>query len=224
VAGADEGRAPVVVRGYGWDDGTRETIEAGAVVLATPAYASARLLAGVAPDAADALARIDHASVALIALAVPRSGVDGPLDGSGFLVPHSAGLALTACSWVTSKWPHLAVDPDVVVLRASVGRDGDDRALALDDDTLVAAVVADLATTMGLRAAPAEVRISRWERSFPQPRPGHLPAVAALVDGLAGTAPGVALAGSWVGGVGIPACIRGARAAAARALGATTDA
>jgi oxygen-dependent protoporphyrinogen oxidase len=200
----------------------RELIEASAVVLATPAYATARLLAGVAPDAADGLARIDHASVALIALAVPRSGVDRLLDGSGFLVPQSAGLALTACSWVTSKWPHLAVDPDLVLLRASVGRDGDDRALALDDEGLVATVLAELATTMELRAAPVEVRISRWERSFPQPRPGHLPAVTALVGGLAETAPGVGLAGSWVGGVGIPACIRGARAATARALGATT--
>jgi protoporphyrinogen/coproporphyrinogen III oxidase len=199
-----------------------EAIEADAVVLATPAYATARLLAGVAPDVADGLARIDHASVALVALAVPRSGVDGPLDGSGFLVPWSAGLALTACSWVTSKWPHLAVDPEVVVLRASVGRDGDDRALALDDETLVEAILADLATTMGLRDAPAEVRISRWDRSFPQPRPGHMPAMAALIAGLAGSAPGIALAGSWVGGVGIPACIRGARAAAADALGATT--
>jgi oxygen-dependent protoporphyrinogen oxidase len=209
--------------GAGDDDATRRSaLEADAVVLATPGYASARLLAGVAPDVANALARIDHASVALVALAVPRSGVDGPLDGSGFLVPQSAGLALTACSWVSSKWPHLAVDPDVVLLRASVGRDGDDRALALDDDTLVAAILADLGTTMGLRAAPIEVRISRWDRSFPQPRPGHLPAVAALQAGLGVAAPGVALAGSWVGGVGIPACIREARAAAGRALGATT--
>jgi oxygen-dependent protoporphyrinogen oxidase len=75
---------------------------------------------------------------------------------------------------------------------------------------------------MGLRAAPVEVRVSRWERSFPQPRPGHLSAVAALQAGVADVAPGVALAGSWVGGVGIPACIRGARAATGRALGATT--
>ncbi len=222
-AGSARWRLWVAGDGAGDDDATRRSaVEAGAVVLATPAYATARLLAGVAPDVANVVARIDHASVALVALAVPRAAADGPLDGSGFLVPHSAGLALTACSWVTSKWPHLAVDPDLTVLRASVGRDGDDRALALDDDTLVAVVLADLGTTMGLRAAPVEVRISRWDRSFPQPRPGHLPAVAAVQAGLAEVAPGVALAGSWVGGVGIPACIRGARAAAGRALGATT--
>ncbi len=128
-------------------------VAAPAVVVATPAFAAAPLLAPHAPGAADLLTAIDHASVALVALAVPRAGIDRELDGSGFLVPRSAGLLTTACSWVTSKWPHLAVDPDLVVLRASVGRAGDDRAVTLDDDALVRGVLADLETTMGLRAA-----------------------------------------------------------------------
>jgi protoporphyrinogen/coproporphyrinogen III oxidase len=178
-------------------------------------------VAPLAPPAAAALAAIDHASVALITLAAPRDGIDRDLDGSGFLVPRTAGLTLTACSWLTSKWPHLAVDPATAVLRASVGRDGDDRALSLDDAALVATVLADLATTMGLRGAPTEVRVSRWARSFPQPRPGHLAAMADAEAALAAAGPGLAVTGAWAAGVGIPACIRGGRAAAVRALGAT---
>ncbi len=200
-------------------------VTARAVVVATPAFAAAPLVTPHAPAAAEVLAAIEHASVTLVALAVPRAGVDRDLDGSGFLVPRSAGLRLTACSWVSSKWPHLDVDPDVALLRASVGRAGDDRAMALDDDALVAAVLADLRTTMGLRAAPTDVRVSRWPRSFPQPRPGHLARVAAAEAAVAAV-PGLALAGAWAEGVGVPACIRGGRAAALRALGGgvTTDA
>jgi oxygen-dependent protoporphyrinogen oxidase len=198
-------------------------VTADAVVVATPAFAAAPLLSPVAPDAGAFLAGIDHSSVALVALAVPRDGIDHPLDGSGFLVPRSAGLLLTACSWVSAKWPHLAVDPSVAVLRASVGHDGDDRGRALPDDELVAGLLADLRTTMGLRAAPTEVRISRWPRSFPQPRPGHLAAAAAAEQALARRAPRLAMTGAWARGVGVPACVRGGRAAAARALGATTD-
>jgi len=206
-------------------DGTGWRLEPGglvaeAVVVATPAFAAAPLLAPVAPAAADVLAGIEHASVTLVALAVPASGIDRPLDGSGFLVPRSAGLLLTACSWVTSKWPHLAIEPGVAVLRASVGRDGDDRATALDDVTLVARVLADLTTTMDLRAEPLEMRVSRWPRSFPQPRPGHLDRVAAAEAALAAASPRLGLAGAWARGVGVPACIRGARQAAARVVGA----
>lgn len=192
-------------------------VTAAAVVVATPAFAAAPLVAPHAPEAAQVLGAIEHSSVALVALAVPRSGIDGDLDGSGFLVPRSAGLRLTACSWVSSKWPHLAVDPDVVLLRASVGRAGDDRAVALGDEALVAAVLADLETTMGLRAAPTEVRLSRWPRSFPQPRPGHLHRVGAAEAAVAAV-PGLAVTGAWARGVGVPACIREARAAAVRAL------
>lgn len=208
--------------GSGWRISPTD-VTADAVVVATPAFVSAPLLSTLAPDAAAFLAGIDHASVALVALAVPRDGIDHPMDGSGFLVPRSAGLLLTACSWVTTKWPHLAVDPSVAVLRASVGHDGDDRGRTLSDSELVAGLLADLRTTMGVRAAPTEVRISRWPRSFPQPRPGHLAAVAAAERALARVSPRLAMAGSWARGVGVPACVRGGRAAAARALAATTD-
>lgn len=206
--------------GRGWRIAPLD-VNADAVLVAAPAFAAAPLLKPLAPEAAEVLAAVDHASVALVALAVPADGVGRELDGSGFLVPRSAGLLLTACSWLTSKWPHLAVDPGVAVLRASVGHDGDDRGRSLPDDALVAGVLADLGATMGLRAAPLEVRVSRWERSFPQPRPGHLAAVARADAALAARSPRLAATGAWARGVGVPACIRGARAAAARVLGAT---
>ena len=56
------------------------------------------------------MAEVDYATVALVALAVPSAGIDRPLDGSGFLVAQPEGLLITACSWASSKWAHLA-DP-----------------------------------------------------------------------------------------------------------------
>jgi protoporphyrinogen/coproporphyrinogen III oxidase len=203
---------------------TAITVVAARVVVATPAFVTAPLLAvlaDLAPEAAVFAGSVDYASVALVALAVPSDGIVRPLDGSGFLVPPSSGRLLTACSWVTSKWGHLAVDDGVAILRASAGRAGDERALALPDDQLVGALLTDLRETMGLRAAPTDVRVSRWTRSFPQPRPGHLDALADAEAALAWRSGRLAVTGAWTLGVGIPACIRGARAAAARVLAAT---
>ncbi|HEY6416124.1 MAG TPA: protoporphyrinogen oxidase, partial [Acidimicrobiales bacterium] len=196
--------------------GRRPSVVADRVVLTTPAYVSARLLASLAPQAAAFLSGIDYASVVLTVLVVPREAIDHPLDGSGFLVPQSSGRLLTACSWMTSKWAHLGVDPSTVILRASAGRAGDDRALGATDDELVAALADDLRDTMGLHGPPAAVRVSRWERSFPQPRPGHLDAVASAQRMLTERAPGIAMAGAWELGVGIPACIRAADRAVRR--------
>ena len=130
---------------------------------------------------------------------------------------------ITACSWATAKWPHLA-DGRTTLLRASVGRDGDARALALPDDALIAAVLGDLADTMRLRGEPDEVRVTRWIDSFPQYRPGHLDRADALDDALLEEAPRVVVAGAALRGLGVPACIRQGRAAAARVLTALDDA
>ena len=51
--------------------------------------------------------RIAYASVALVTMAFDRSSVHRPLDGSGYLVPRTTGLLMSACSWASSKWAHL---------------------------------------------------------------------------------------------------------------------
>ena len=206
--------------GGGWrvriPDGT---LRAEAVVLATPAYVTAPLLETLAPAVAAELAELAYASVALVTLAVPRDRVDHPLDGSGFLVAEREGLLLTACSWASSKWAHLA-DERLVLLRASAGRAHDPRFLDLDDHDLVATLVEELGATMGLHGPPTEVRVSRWLRALPQYRPGHLERVTAWRTALAADAPGLVVAGAAYDGLGLPTCIRQARQAAVTVLAA----
>jgi oxygen-dependent protoporphyrinogen oxidase len=194
-------------------------LAADGVVLAAPAGAAAGLLQPHVPAAATTLAAIPYASVAMVAIAVPRGGIGRPLDASGFLVPRVEGRTITACSWTSAKWSHLG-DDDTAWLRASVGRDGDDRALALGDAALVDIVLADLADTMALRATPTEVRVTRWPGSLPQYRPGHLDQVDALEADLAATVPTVVVAGAALRGLGVPACIRQGLASAQRLVAA----
>ena len=194
----------------------RRRIAADAVVLACPAYASAWLLAEVSPRVAATLRGIDYASVALVTLAFDDASIGRPLDATGLLVPKAAQSTVTAASWASTKWSHWR-RPGQVIVRASAGRDGDEHALDLTDDDLVGGVLADLERLMDLRGAPTQVRVSRWPRSFPQYRPGHLERVEEAERQLAADAPTVVLAGAAYRGLGIPACIRQGQAAA-RAL------
>jgi protoporphyrinogen/coproporphyrinogen III oxidase len=143
--------------------------------------------------------------------------VDRPLDGSGFLVPRVEGHEVTACSWTSSKWPHLHGD-GTVWLRTSVGRHGDDAALHLDDDTLVAMVVNELGEMMGLRGPVRAARVTRWWGAFPQYAPNHVRRMQVIRDEVEGKLPGVAMAGAAFEGLGVPACIRQGTAAARRVL------
>jgi len=192
-------------------------VDVDGIVLATPAPISGRLLADTAPGPGAALAEFDYASVVLVSLAYSIDDVGRPLDASGFLVPRTEGLLLTACSWASSKFEHLA-RPGTVVLRASAGRSDDQRAMTMDDTELLTRLRADLATTMGIEAEPTEVRISPWAESLPQFRPGHLDRVDAIEAALRADAPGVVLAGAAYRGVGLPSCIHQARTAARRLL------
>jgi protoporphyrinogen/coproporphyrinogen III oxidase len=180
-----------------------------AIVLASGAVDSARLLAPINPHAAGILGAIPHASVGLVTLRYRRELVR-PLEASGYLVARRDRHVITAVSWGSSKWPHWGGD-DEVVLRVSVGSVDDPMVLAGTDDQIVAAVLRDLTRTMGLSVDPIEAQLTRWPAAFAQYLPGHVARVAELRRALAGSQ--LMVAGSAVDGVGLPACIRSGRAA-----------
>jgi len=196
-----------------------ETFGADIVVIATPANAVAPLLREHAADAAAELASIEYASVALVTVAFSSKSVRHSTEGSGFLVPRGEGMLMTACSWGHRKWPHwTGSDEDKLIFRISTGRFGDERALHLDDDELVESLLDELGPLLDIHGPVLEWRVSRWPKSFPQYPPGHGSTVSRIEADVARSLPGVNLAGASYRGVGIPACIRSANEAAARAI------
>jgi protoporphyrinogen/coproporphyrinogen III oxidase len=195
-------------------------LDADAVVLAVPAQRAARLLAGLpgAAGARAALAGIAYASMAVVTLAYPAARFPRPLEGSGYLVPAVDGRPVKAVTFSSVKWPHLrpaAVAP--VVVRCSLGRIGEERLLQRDDADLAALAAADLAAATGVRGAPADVRVTRWGGALPQYTVGHLGRVA-RIRAAVGREPGLAVCGAAYDGIGIPACIATAQAAATQVL------
>jgi len=199
-------------------DADEESVDG--VVVAVPATAAAALMRPLDASLADALAAITYSSVTLVTLRLADDAVPRPLDGSGFLVPRGIGPGpaplLTACTWLTSKWPELRRPGDVLV-RASVGRADDHRHDGLDDEELVGRCVAELGPMMGVRGSPLEAVVTRWPEAFPQYTVGHLERVAAMETAMAGL-PALALAGAAFHGVGIPACVGSGRRAARTVL------
>lgn len=207
------------------DLGEGPALTADGVVLACPAPAAARLLRQAAPEAARDLAAVEYASMALVTMAYPARAFPRPPAGSGFLVPAGEGLTIKAATFSTTKWPWLAeelrsADPDrdLVVLRCSIGRFGEEEPLRASDTDLVAAAAADLERVCGVSGPPVETRVTRWEDGLPQYTVGHAARVERVHAAVA-PLPGLALCGAAYGGVGIPACI----ADADRAVRAVAD-
>ncbi len=187
---------------------------ADAVVVTVPAFAAAPLLATASPEAAQRLGRIRHASVVTATLAYRPGSVRAMPEGSGFLVPRGENRLITACTFSTSKWPALA-DGGSVLLRASAGRDGDDRSSHVDDDAVVARFHGELTDLVGATEAPVAWRVDRWDNGFPQYEPGHDERVDRIEAALA-RLDGIFVAGAAYRGVGIAACVQQAGIVAAR--------
>lgn len=199
-------------------DETR-VLDAEAVVLAVPAPVAARLLAGESPAAAGELATVEYASLALVTMAYRSRDLAAVPPGSGFLVPPVEGRTIKASTFSSCKWQWNAdADPDTFVLRTSIGRYGDEADLAWDDTDLVRLSREDLGEAVGLTAAPVAARVTRWEGGLPQYPVGHLTRVARVREHV-GKLPGLAVCGAVYDGVGIPACVASARAAADIVLG-----
>ncbi|MGV9662008.1 protoporphyrinogen oxidase [Nocardia niigatensis] len=185
-----------------------------AVILATPAPVTAELLREVAPQAAELAAGIELASSAVVALALPPE--TALPDNSGILVATGEPLRAKAFTLSSRKWPHLAAR-DVALVRASFGRFGDPTPLSWSDDDLITAAVEDLTTVTSADIRPLRAVVQRWPGGLPQYAPGHTTRIADLRSATADL-PGLALAGAYLDGVGVPACAATGTKAAARII------
>ncbi|OMC41089.1 protoporphyrinogen oxidase [Mycobacterium sp. IS-1264] len=198
--------------GRGWSllDDSGASWHADGVILAVPAPRAARLLAETAPRSGAAASRIGSASSAVVALAVPGST---PLpECSGVLVASGERLHAKALTLSSRKW---GIAGDTQFLRLSFGRYGDNLASSASDEQLLSWAVSDLAVVFGLDVEPVDALVRRWIDAMPQYGPGHADVVAEVRAGLP---PTLAVAGGYLDGIGVPACIGAAGRAAERII------
>lgn len=178
---------------------------ADAIVLAVPAFEAARLLRTAASGVADDLDQIPYASTGVAFLLYGEGTRDALPAGTGFVVPRGKA-PMTACTWVSNKWPDPAFGSRAVV-RCFVGAAGEEDVLDEADGDLADACARHLAAVVELPERPETATIVRWPRAMPQYELGHVERVRRIRDGLP---PGTFVVGSAYDGVGIPDCVRAA--------------
>jgi len=99
-----------------------DSLEADAVVLATPAHLSARFVEPFDAPLAGELRGIPYASSATVSLAYRRDHIPRPLDSFGFVVPLVESRSIVACTFSSLKYPGRAPDGMVLCGPSSAGR------------------------------------------------------------------------------------------------------
>lgn len=190
------------------------SVRARGVIVCSPAHAAASALPP--GKLATALGEIPYVSTATVFLAFSERDVSRKLDGVGFIVPTGESQLL-AGTWISSKWEARAPEGSVL-LRAFLGGRKHPRMLEKSDSELVELAASELSRLMGPLGKPSLSRVYRYINASPQPTVGHPARLERIRTELA-TMPGLGLAGAAYEGVGIPDCVRQARAAAQTILG-----
>jgi oxygen-dependent protoporphyrinogen oxidase len=195
-----------------------ETIDADAIVVATPAHAAARMLGAVDASLVSELDAIEYASTVTINVAYRAEDVPRTLEGTGYTVPRALGRPVLACTFTSNKFDGRA-PAGRALFRLFFGGAGRADFTQRADGALLVLVRAELREVLGVVAEPVLVRINRFDRVMPQYTVGHL-ARLARIDQAVARHPGLALAGNAYRGVGIPDCITSGRRAADSVLAA----
>ena len=181
-----------------------------AVVVATSAPTASVILEDAAPVAAEALGSVELSSSAVVGM---RFASDhGIPERSGVLLGSNSGTAAKAFTVSSKKWPHLAQGGGAFV-RASFGTKDEPWYVDASDRALLAYALEDLERVTGERKTPEEIFVQRWHGGIPCYGVHHSEKMSQVLEDVAGV-PRLAVAGSMLRGVGVPATVASGVAAA----------
>jgi protoporphyrinogen/coproporphyrinogen III oxidase len=194
-------------------------LEADAIILATPAPVTAKLLQKINPEAAKHISTITYSSVGTGYVAFRSEDVPHALNGFGVVIPGSEHRSLDGFTWTSSKWNQRA-PAGHVLLRVFFGGPRTRETMFFNDDQLLSLLRAEIKSIFGISASPLFHHFFRWDDAYPQYNLGHLERVKAAEEALPSN---ILIAGSAYAGVGVPDCVRQGREAAMKALTAIAE-
>ncbi len=153
------------------------------------------------------LMNMDLSSCAIAVMGFERETFDATLDGTGFVITRKSDTPLTACTYITAKWPQ-TTPQDKIVLRVFMGKPGDDTVQRLDAEQLKELALREIQRIMKFNAKPLWVELTRLDKSMPQYKVGHRDLVSRLKDYAAKAYPGLYIIGTPFDGVGMPDGVR----------------
>ncbi len=179
-----------------------ETLQGRAVIVAAPAWKTRELLARTQPAAAQQLAQLRANGSVAVALAYRTDQIAHTLNMHGVIVDRQEDTPLSAITLHSSKM-HGRAPEGGVLLRAFMG--------ALEPAEALQAAQREVARLLGVTGEPLFSRVLDWRGQNPAYQLGHLRQIERINAALP---PTLRVVGASYGGVGIPDCVRYARAAA----------
>jgi oxygen-dependent protoporphyrinogen oxidase len=183
----------------------RETLAASAVVVTTPTNFASQVLAGLSDKFAPTFSRIEYAPVVVVSACYRREQIQLTPDGFGFLVPRAEGLRVLGTVFNSALFAGRAPE-GMVCLTSFAGGATDPTLCELSEAEIMETISDEVARVLGVTGKPVTTNLHRYARALPQYNLGHSQIVQSL-EALTAAIPGLFLAGNYLSGPSIGACV-----------------
>ncbi|MEM0951052.1 MAG: protoporphyrinogen oxidase [Cyanobacteria bacterium P01_H01_bin.74] len=200
-------------------------VKAKAVILATPAYVSAALMASVSQEASQLLKEIEYNALTLVHLGFDADAIQHPLDGFGALIPQKEKMLLLGSIFASSLFVNRAPN-NKILLSNFLGGAHHPEIIALPDEAVVEKALENLATILKPQKplTPVFQSVLRYNKAIPQYTLGHCQRIEAIKDQLnALPLSRFFLCGNYLDSIALNGCVQSAQTAATQASNALAN-
>jgi protoporphyrinogen/coproporphyrinogen III oxidase len=194
------------------EKGRMETIEARAVVIATPAYMASHLVSAFSAPLARALSGIAYAGMAVVGAGYHATQVGTVMRGFGVLIPRSEKYRTLGIVWNSSLFPDRSGEGRTT-LTSFVGGATDPELIEKRDEEILAIVQDEAARILAITGQPIVSRVWKHPKALPQYNLGHGHNVQAVRENER-EIPGLYFVGNYLEGPSISKCVDGSSQAA----------
>ena len=185
--------------------GRPETIEARAVVIATPAYMASHLVATLSAPLARALSGIAYAGMAVVGAGYHARQVGTVMNGFGVLIPRAEKYRTLGIVWNSSLFPDRSAEGRTT-LTSFVGGATDPEIVEKRDEEILAIVQEESARILAITGQPIVSRVWKHPKALPQYNLGHGHNVETVREGERAI-PGLYFVGNYLEGPSIGKCV-----------------
>ena len=142
--------------------------EAANLIIATPAYAAARLIRSASTTLADKLAEVRYTPMVSVTVFVDRRSFTHPVNGVGVLMPAREETKSLGILFNSSSFAYRVADESrLASFTVMMGGTAQPHWLASSDDEIRQAIKLELSNVLGIRE-PLDATIHRWPAALPQ--------------------------------------------------------
>ncbi len=185
--------------------GRETTLEARALVLATPAYTAAHIVQHFSSPLAATLSGIAYAPVAVVASGYEAGQFKAVPEGFGFLIPRSEKLRTLGTVFNSSLFTGRAA-PETAAVTSFAGGATDPNIAEQTEEEIGAIVQGENEQILGITGPPIALAVWRHPKALPQYNLGHGHIVEAIRDAER-EFPGLFFAGNYLEGPAIGKCV-----------------